>query len=119
MRSSYDLSRANALIDAYLVAIRDTAQIAGKHGRTWLEFMMKEHGVIPDVRNLAFGEAQAIWFAALIKTQRVNEVSRAEVANNHASHGRTTARTIRRILSNRWTAERDTHTARMVREIIK
>ena len=50
MRSSYDLSRANALIDAYLVAIRDTAQIAGKHGRTWLEFMMKEHGVIPDVR---------------------------------------------------------------------
>jgi hypothetical protein len=80
MKTSYDMSRANAVIDEYLGALADSSKIPGRIGRTWLEFCMERNKMIPDVRKLGFGESHALWYAALVRTKRLREVSRAERA---------------------------------------
>jgi hypothetical protein len=118
MKSTYDLSRAEATIADYLRAIENPDRL-GRPGRTWLEFCMVRNGLIPDERKLGFGESHAIWYAALVVTKNVQRVSSAEVHHGVATRPATTARTIRRILSNKRTITRDTLTARMVREILE
>lgn len=101
MRTKYDLTKANAVVEEYLAAISDTSQRTGTHGRTWLEFVMQRNGLIPDVRSLALGESHALWYACLLTTKRLREVSRKEIAMRHARSDRTTEMTVRRCLNSK------------------
>lgn len=119
MKAVYDLSKANAAIDEYAAAVRDTSQLPGKHGRTWLEFLLQRNGVIADVRGLAFGETFAIWLACLITTKRVREISRLEKENRHAYGNRTTEALVRRMHKPTRPMDRDSLIARLLREILE
>jgi len=118
MKTKYDLSKAPAVVDEYVAAIQDKSQAPGKHGRTWLEFVMQRNGLIPDVRQLGFMESHALWYACLVTTKRVREVSRLEIENKHARKGRTTERTIRRTLGTKWTPERDSLCSILLHQIL-
>lgn len=118
MRTQYDLTKANAVINEYVAAVSDKNQVPSKHNRTWLEFCMQRNGLIPDVRQLAFMESHALWYACLVITGRVREVSRIEAKNNHKAV-RTTEATITRCFSNKYPIVRDSLTAHLLREIIQ
>jgi len=117
MKTKYDMTKANAVVDEYIAAISDTNQTTGRHGRTWMEFVMQRNGLIPDVRGLALGESHALWYACLLTTKRLREVSRQEIAMRHARKDRTTEMTVRRCLNPKhflFTNE----TSRLLREIV-
>jgi hypothetical protein len=117
MKTKYDLSKASAVIDEYLRELADPNKIPGRIGRTWIEFCMQRNGMIPDVRNLGFGEAHALWYAALIVTKRLREVSRAERAAMPNQPFKTET-TVRRMMKPH-TFSHDSLTARYVRDILE
>lgn len=94
-----DRQKANAAIDEFLKELRDPNKMPTQvSSRTYVEFLLERHGIIADVRKLKFGESHVIWYACLILTGRVREVSRAETkANLTKAPGLTTENTIRRI----------------------
>lgn len=112
----YDLSKANAVIDEYVKAIQGPG--VRRFNRVWLEFCMERNGLIPNVRHLHFGESHALWYACLVHTGRVREVSRLEVKTNCCRPGVTTDKTIKKCLSAKWSTTRDTLSARLLREIL-
>jgi hypothetical protein len=81
---------------------------------------MQDYGLIPDVRQIGFGEPHALCYACLVLTGRVRETSRLEKLTRHvAANGRTTERTIRRCLGNKPKPKRDSLTAQILRQILE
>lgn len=117
MKTKFDLSKSNAVIDEYLRELSDDQnKIPGRIGRTWIEVCMERNGMIPDVRQLGFGESHAIWYAALWITGRLREVTNAErkaLPNHHAR----TETSVRRMLKH-GARGFDTITGRYFRELI-
>lgn len=90
---SYDWSKAQSLVDAYLNALQDKHSLC--LGRTWLEVKMAEVGLIESWRDFKFGESHAAWYACLIRTRNIGRVTKAE-SNNQRKPSKT-AETIRKI----------------------
>lgn len=97
MRTTFDLTNAKALVDDYIQTLSDPEKIPARCNRTWVEFALERHGIIPDVRGLAFMESHSLWYACLIVTGAVRKVSRLESKILHPLPGQTTENTIRRI----------------------
>jgi hypothetical protein len=91
-----DLAKANALIDEYIAELTNVDRIAHV-GRSWLEFAFERHGLIADQRKLPVFDSHPLWYACLILTRRVREVSRLETKHMSTAPGRTTENTIRRL----------------------
>lgn len=117
MKARYDLSKAAAVVNEYAAALADPNQLTGRLNRTWIEARLERHGVIPDVRGLSFGESHALWYACLVTTGRVQEISRLEKACGIRTPT-TTQTAIRRCLSPKYSPTRDTVSARLLREIL-
>ena len=112
-----DISKADSAVTEYVNELSKDTNIPTRIAcRTWIEFLLERHGVIADVRALRFGQAHAIWYACLILTKRVREVSRLEKQCRLNTFGRTTEGTIRRLLNGNL---RQSISAVMLREMVE
>jgi len=97
--------QATAIIDEYLRDLSNPDKTYGQVcSRTHLEAQLVHWGVIPSTRGLMLGDSHALWYACLIITGRVMEVSKAEKAKREkmgydSLYQRTTYKTVRDILS--------------------
>ncbi len=107
MKTKFDLTNAQAVVDEYCTSLADPTQIPGRIGRTWIETRLEKHGVIPDMRGLGFMESHAIWYACLIVTGSVRRVSKLErtlLPGRTTHRGVSTESTIRKMLDRVWPA---------------
>jgi hypothetical protein len=118
MKTTYDLSKADAVIDEYAAAIQDKGQLPSKHNRIWLEFCLERNGMIPSARGTPFWEVVALWYACLIVTKRLREISRLEKATNHLTLQRVTTEQVVRRCLNRKAFSYNSQTAITLREIL-
>jgi hypothetical protein len=96
-----DLAKANAAIDEYLRVLTDSRSIGPQiAGRTWIMALLERHGIIESARKVHVLDQHALWYACLILTKRVREVSRTENKILRVRRGgKTTETTIRRLRS--------------------
>lgn len=109
-----NFTKANDAIDRYLSDLKNEDNLPTKFNRTYHEINMARCGVVADFRGWSFGESHAVWYACLVLTGRVREVSRLETKHGLGLHGFTTERVIRRAFRI-GTQTFDTVTAQMLR----
>ncbi len=96
--ADFNFTNASAAIDEYLRELNRPDKIPTQiSNRVWIEFLLERHGILADVRKLSFGQSHAAWYACLLKTGRVRQVSRAESSVFRRPGSRTTESTIRRL----------------------
>jgi hypothetical protein len=99
--TAIDFSKAGLVVDEYVKAMTNPdprAMPKQISSRSWIEFCLERNGVIKDVRALKLGQSHALWYACLILTKRVREVSRLEKRLLFIRPGGTTENTIKRLL---------------------
>lgn len=98
MKTKYDLTNAQALVEEYCAGISNPDTIPTKYNRCWLEFAMERLGIIPNVRALGLFESHVIWYACLVVTGNVRRVTRLEGQFLFIKPGCCTETTIRKML---------------------
>lgn len=108
---TYDWTKAQAVVDAYLDALKENHIL--RLGRSWMEIQMAKLGLVESWRDWQFMESHAAWYACLIRTKSIGKVTKAESDNQHKPSA--TSKTIRKI---RYGAARGTPVHNLLEEML-